>query len=146
MVSLCCSFKKIIMFSFQEHYYVWITWIIVNFFANVGRVNTISICKIAVKSLKLRLKTSFWYIPEIIARIFNKQGVVVVVVGGGGGSKISLRKRGRGHIANVTESYKGGGSAKFSPKTVLRKVWIIPNSSYNSISLMIFGLIYLSYR
>ena len=47
---------------------------------------------------------------------------MVVVGGGGGGSKISLRKRGGGHIANVTGSYKGGGSAKFSPKTVLRKV------------------------
>ena len=53
--------------------------------------------------------------PEIIARIFNQQG-------GGGVSKISLRSRGRGHIANVTDCYKGGGRAKFSPKTALRNV------------------------
>ena len=45
-----------------------------NFFANFGRINTIFIRKIAVESPKLCVKTSFWYIPEIIARIFNKQG------------------------------------------------------------------------
>ena len=65
----------------------WI-WIIMNFFANFGRVNTISISKIAVKSNKLCVKTSFWYIPEIIARIFNQQRVgcqrfCYVTVGGG---------------------------------------------------------------
>ena len=72
LVSLCCSFKKIKMFSFQYHSYVWIIWIIMNFFANFGRVNSISISKIAVKSHKLCVKISFWYIPEIIDKR-NKQ-------------------------------------------------------------------------
>ena len=62
------------MFSFQWHYYVWIIWIIVNFFANFGRFDTLSISKIAVKSHKLCVKTSFWYIREIVARLFNQQG------------------------------------------------------------------------
>ena len=42
--------------------------------------------------------------------------------GGRGVSKIPLRNRGRGHIADVTDCYKGGGRAKFSPKTALRNV------------------------
>ena len=54
-----------------------------NFFANFGRVNTISINKIAAKSHKLCI-TSFWYIPEIL-----------------------LRNRVRGHIANVTDRTRG---------------------------------------
>ena len=70
-----------------------------NFFANFSRINTIFISKTAVKSRKLCVKTSFWYIPEIIAGILNKQG--------GKGSKISLRNRGREHIDNVTGRYKG---------------------------------------
>ena len=101
-----------------------------NFFANFGRINTISISKIAVKSHKLCVKTSFWYIPEIIAHIFNQQ-----VGWGGGMSKISLRNRGRGHIANLTDHYKGGrgaGRAKLLPKTALRNVWNIDISSSNS--------------
>ena len=43
-------------------------------------------------------------------------------VGGRGVSKIPLRNRGRGHIADVTDCFKGGGRAKFSPKTALRNV------------------------
>ena len=48
-----------------------------NFFANFGTVNTIFISKIAVKPHKSCVKTSFWYIPEIIARIVNQQGRAV---------------------------------------------------------------------
>ena len=44
-----------------------------NFFANFGRINTISISKIAVKSDKLCVNTS----PEIITRILNQHGVGV---------------------------------------------------------------------
>ena len=44
-----------------------------NFFANLGRVNAISVSKIAVKSHKFCVKTSFCYAPEIIACIFNQQ-------------------------------------------------------------------------
>ena len=51
------------MFSFQFNF-VWIIWIIMNFFANFGRVNTISISKIAVKTHKLCVKRSFWYIKR----------------------------------------------------------------------------------
>ena len=51
--------------------------------------------------------------PETIALIVNQQG---------GGLKISLRNRGRGHIANFTDRYKGGGRGKFSPKTALGNV------------------------
>ena len=40
----------------------------------------------------------------------------------GGGAKISLCNRGRGHIGNVTDRYKGGEKGKFSPKTALRNV------------------------
>ena len=36
--------------------------------------------------------------PEIITHIFNQQG----------GVKDFVRNRGRGHIANVTDGYKGG--------------------------------------
>ena len=35
---------------------------------------------------------------------------------------ISFRNKGRGHIANITDGYKGGGRAKFSPKTALRNL------------------------
>ena len=31
------------------------------------------------------------------------------IIGGGGGSKISLLNKGRGNIANVTDSYRGWG-------------------------------------
>ena len=102
-----------------------------HFFANFRRVNTISIIKIAVKSRKLCVKTSFWYIPEIIAHIFNQQD------GERGVSKISLRNRVRGHIANVTDHYKGGGKAKFSPKTALCNVWMIPFFVFPYLSLNI---------
>ena len=47
LVSLCCSFKKINMFSFQKHYYV---LIILKFFPKFW-VNTISISKITVKQV-----------------------------------------------------------------------------------------------
>ena len=81
-----------------------------NFFANFGRVNSISISKIAVNSHKLCVKTSFRYIPEIIALIFHQQG--------GRESKISLCNRGRGHIANVTDRYKGGEGQIFAKNSV----------------------------
>ena len=61
------------MSNFQYHYYVRIICIIMNFFANLGRVNAISVSKIAVKSHKFCVKTSFCYAPEIIACIFNQQ-------------------------------------------------------------------------
>ena len=48
----------------------------------------------------------------------------------GEGVKDLLRNRGRGHIANVTDHYKGGGSPKFSPKTALRNVWMIPKWAF----------------
>ena len=77
-----------------------------NFFANFGRVNTISISKIAVKSHKFCVKISFWYTPDITARIFNQQGR--------GGQRFRYVTE-KGYIANVTDRYKGGGTAKFSP-------------------------------
>ena len=92
-----------------------------NFFANFGRVNTTPISKITVKSHKLCVKTSFWYIPVIFARIFNQQGSGerrqrFPYVAEGGAYCLTLR--------TVTRVWVG--RAKFSPKTVLRSVWMIP--------------------
>ena len=76
----------------------WIIWIIMNFFARFSRVSTISISKIAVKSHKLCAKISFWYIPKIIARIFNQQGGCqrFCYVTEGGGILLTLRTVTRG--------------------------------------------------
>ena len=97
LVSLCCSFKKINMFSFQKHYYV---LIILKFFPKFW-VNTISISKITVKQvvwkhlfvIYLRLLPVF----SINRAGWGDEGLV---------SKISLRNRWRGHIANFTDHYK----------------------------------------
>ena len=91
----------------------------INFFANFGRVYTISISKIAVKSHKLCVKTSFWYIPEIIAHIFNQQE-------GRGCQRFRYITEGGCILLTLRTVTRGGGRAKFSPKTTLRKLWMIP--------------------
>ena len=53
---------------------------------------------------------SFWYMPEIIARIFNRGEE------GGAVSKISLRNRGRGILLTLSTVTKGEGGPKFRQK------------------------------
>ena len=97
-----------------------------NFFANFGRVKTISISKIAVKSHKLYVKTSFWYMTETIVLIFNQQGW-----GGGGGwgggwggagHRFRYVTEGGDILLTLRTVTRGGGRDKFLPKTALRNV------------------------
>ena len=94
-----------------------------NFFANFGRVNTISISKIAIKSHKLCIKTSFWYIPEIIAHVFNQQ----VGCGGGGGCQRFRYVTEDGGILLTLRTITRGGGGQEGPN-----VWNIDISSSNS--------------
>ena len=97
------------MFSFQYLYYFWIVWIIMNFFPNFGRVNTTSISKITVKSHKLCVKTSSWYIPETIARIFNQQRR-------GGGQRFRYVAEGGGILLTLRTVTRGEGGPNFRQK------------------------------
>ena len=111
LVSLCCSFKKINMFSFQKHYYV---LIILKFFPKFW-VNTISISKITVKQVVWK-HLFVIYLRLLPVFSINRAGRCqrFRYVTDGGGILLTLR--------TVT---RGGRTAKFWPKTTLHNVWMI---------------------
>ena len=81
------SFKKINMFSFQQHHYVWKFWIIMNFFANFGRVYPLSTTSISkIKPLN-HVSCVLKHLFDIYLRLLPVFSINRGVGGRGGGVK-----------------------------------------------------------